>query len=228
MTTDSTLTYMGHMSFLWHTASGRRVLIDPFQQPDRGSWFVIEYPVTDVDAVLVTHDHFDHNAIDRVSHNARRITEPGEYDLTGVRILGLQDQHNASRSAIVMRNVIYMIEIGGIRFCHIGDNRADSPAETLTQIGEVAVLSLPVDDSVHLHTFEQTAQVIASIDPLIVIPSHYHNEGVTDVASTLLTVTRWLSEQKHVRMVGNSTVQLDRDALPTKREIWVFEAALSP
>ncbi len=225
---DSTLTYIGHMSFLWRTSTGTQVLIDPFQQPDSGSWFVMEYPITDADAVLVTHDHFDHNAIDRVSPDARVANGPGEVDLEGIRVLGLEDQHTPSRRGIIIPNVIFVIETGGIRYCHLGDNRYDIPAETLAQIGEVDVLIVTVDDSAHLHSFEETARLIAAVGPKVVIPSHYFIEGVTDVASTLLPITNWLSEQENVRMVGDSAISLDADALPDDREVWVFEAALAP
>ena len=216
------------MSFMWHTPTGGRLLIDPFQQPDRGSWFVIEYPETEADAVLVTHDHFDHNAVGRISPDARKITGPGELEIAGARVLGLEDQHAPLHTGEVMPNVVFVVETGGVRYCHIGDNRAAIPPETLAQMGEVHVLILPVDDSAHIHTFEETARLVARVGPRIVIPAHYFIEGVTDAASTLLPITRWLSEQKKVRVVGDAGISLDPDTLPEDREVWVLEAALSP
>lgn len=204
------------------------MLIDPFQQPDGGSWFVIEYPETDASAVLVTHDHFDHNAVHRVARGARRITGPGEFDLNGTRVLGFEDQHTPSRKGLVIPNVIFVIEMGGVRYCHIGDNRPEIPSETLSKIGEVDVLILPVDDSAHLHSFRETEHLIASVGPRVTIPSHYFIQHVTDVESTLLPITRWLSEQDNVRMIADSEISIRRDTLPADREVWVFEAALSP
>ena len=59
------LSYYGHCAFLWTSPGAVRVLIDPFGNSDDSYWFHDVFPPIECDVVLVTHDHFDHNAVRR-------------------------------------------------------------------------------------------------------------------------------------------------------------------
>ena len=227
MADKSSLTYLGHMSFLWKSLLGNQILIDPFQQPnDNRSWFVIEYPKLHVDVVLITHDHFDHNELAAVKSAELRITTPGITDIPGARIIGVQDLHAPFRSCMNMPNVMFVIEMEGIRYCHIGDNRADIPEKELMKLGDIDVLIVPIDDSSHLHRFNDIENLVELIDPKLIIPSHYYIDGITDPLSTLKPITNWIENQKNVVFVNNSKISIDKNHLPFEKEIWVLDADL--
>ena len=60
------LSYYGHCAFKWTSPAGVRILIDPYGNSEQSYWFVREFPPIETDLLLVTHDHFDHNAEETV------------------------------------------------------------------------------------------------------------------------------------------------------------------
>jgi L-ascorbate metabolism protein UlaG (beta-lactamase superfamily) len=216
--------YLGHSAFLLTSPGGVRVLIDPYRDMHPNwdwRWFFAPFPRLEADIVLVTHEHFDHNAVERVDGDPMVIREAGEVRIDDVRIVGIRDKH---ASPDEMPNTIFVYEMSAVRFCHLGDNRADVPEDVVRDVGSVDVLLVPVDDSSHLLRFWEVNQLVATFGPKIVVPVHYLAPGITDPASTLLACDGWLRTQPLVRRIGKDRVELDREALPAEREVWVFEA----
>ena len=74
------LQYLAHSSFLLTTDSGLRVVIDPWRNPERGLWFLLEFPLTEADLVVVTHDHFDHDAVHRITGLSSVVRHPNRWN----------------------------------------------------------------------------------------------------------------------------------------------------
>ncbi|HXV26621.1 MAG TPA: MBL fold metallo-hydrolase, partial [Candidatus Paceibacterota bacterium] len=79
------------MNISWHGQScfrievkGASILIDPFDK-DIG----LRPPKVKDDIVLITHDHYDHNASGDAPEGALIVRGPGEYESKGVRIRGI-------------------------------------------------------------------------------------------------------------------------------------------
>jgi L-ascorbate metabolism protein UlaG (beta-lactamase superfamily) len=218
------LRYLGHSAFLVTGPEGTRVVIDPYGNihPEVWRWFLRPMPDVEADIVLVTHNHFDHNASPRVGGSPRIVSSAEEIRTTDVSISGFEDRHATPDD---LPNTIFVLEAAGVRICHLGDNRAEIPPLTVAGIARVDVLIVPVDDSSHLLRFWEVNQLIATFDPRIVVPVHYLIPGLTDPGSTLLSPEAWLGTQTDVRRLGVADVHLSRDALPGEREIWVFEPA---
>ena len=125
-----------------------------------------------------------------------------------------------------MRNVIFMVECEGVRYCHIGDNRSDIPDDVREQLGDVDVLMITVDDSRHLLNDEQVDSLIALMSPRVVVPMHYYIKNLTTDSSGLLSPDEWLTSQKAVRKLNAHTTRISREDLPSEREVWVFEPLL--
>ncbi len=64
----TTLLYLGHGSLRLATGAGKTIYVDPFMSP-RGQGSSEGYDVP-ADLVLVTHQHYDHTAIDKMPHAA--------------------------------------------------------------------------------------------------------------------------------------------------------------
>jgi L-ascorbate metabolism protein UlaG (beta-lactamase superfamily) len=209
------------------SGEGRGILVDPFQNPSNGYyWFLRGFPDTPVDIVAVTHDHFDHNHADAISGNPTILRGPGVFTLDDLKITGILDLHSGNSGRRGMKNTIFVIEINGVRVCHIGDNRHDMPESVREQIGDVDMLMVTVDDSSHLLTPEEADQLITRLSPPVVIPMHYYIPKITTVESGLGGVDGWLTSQKVVRQINKSDIQLDKTELPNTREVWVFDAQL--
>ncbi|MCH8062210.1 MAG: MBL fold metallo-hydrolase [Chloroflexi bacterium] len=220
------LSYYGHCAFLWTSPAGVRVLIDPFGNSDQSRWFLDAFPPLEADVVLVTHDHFDHNADHVVPGKPTLIRGPGRFQPKDVEITGVLDLHSGRSGLRGMTNTIFVVELEGIRYAHIGDNRHDAPDAVRRAIGRVDVLMLTVDDSNHLLTSEQVDSLTALLDPRVVVPMHYYIEGLTTVESTLKAPDGWLSSQPRVRRLQNPTLSLRTDDIPEEREVWVFPPLL--
>lgn len=227
----STLTYFGHCAFLWVSPSGTRVLIDPFGNSPTSHWFHDLFPHVENDVTIVTHDHFDHNAIERVPGLPTLLRGPCEFRLNDVAIRGVLDLHSGRSGLQGLQNTMFAIEIEGVRFCHLGDNRHDFPEAAREQIGDVDVLMVTVDDSCHLLSYEQVGSLIARLEPRVVMPMHYFIEGVTTdrvttSGSPLEPPTKWLSTQGEVKHLSGKALEISRDSLPPSREVWMLKSVL--
>jgi L-ascorbate metabolism protein UlaG (beta-lactamase superfamily) len=225
-----TLCYYGHSAFLWTTAEGVRVLIDPYRNPDpqrdpydpSSRWFLDEFPPVAADLVLITHPHFDHDAIDCIPGCPTVIRTPGQFRYKDLTVHGVLDIHAVDAGQRGMKNVIFIIDAGGIRFCHLGDNRPQLPSDVCRDIGSVDFLMVSVDDSYHLLTYREVDYLINTIGPKVVIPMHYLIPGIIDEESTLKTIEQWLSTQTNVYHIEQHTLTITPAEIPRTREIWVL------
>ena len=219
------LQYLAHSAFRLTTNAGLRIVIDPWRNPDRGRWFVREFPLTEADLAIVTHDHFDHDAVDRVTGLPTILRHAGRFEMADLRVTGFADWHVPGHSSAGLRNVMFVLESDGLRFCHLGDNRWPPPGEIVDAIGNVDVLIVPVDDSCHLLDFDEVDGFIEQFSPSITIPVHYFIPGVTAPESTLELPDNWLARQSNVQRTSQ-TVQLDPATLPASPEVWLPVAKL--
>ena len=67
---------------------------------------------------------------------------------------------------------LIVVETGGMRIVHWGDNRHDPPPEIWEALGRIDVALLPVDDSQHVMGFAMTEHIIETLRPHVVIPQH--------------------------------------------------------
>lgn len=233
------LEYFGHAAFLWTTVYGQRILIDPygnpfertrlfpsFGTPASSCWFKASFPNIACDMVLITHPHFDHDAVERVKGAPTIVRSPVELLTTqDLSVRGFMGKHAGPYGReFDQRNVVFIVETAGITFCHIGDNRAELPPQMRQAIKQVDVLMVPVDDSNHLLSYEQVVQIIGCVKPAVVIPMHYFIPGLTDASSTLGGIEHWISTQQNVRYLNSDEITLSTSDIPKKAEVWVFDA----
>jgi L-ascorbate metabolism protein UlaG (beta-lactamase superfamily) len=220
------LTYYAHCAFLWQTPQGVRVLSDPYRNQHDRYWFTRPFPPVDCDLALITHTHFDHDAVSRLPETTSVIRMPGEFAYRDISIRGILDQHSGTRSK-GMPNVMFRIEACGIRFLHIGDNYIDWPEEVRQAVGEIDVLMVTVDDSCHLLTYPEVDALIDMVQPRVIVPMHYLIPVLMPESTTLRTIDEWLSMRTAVRQLGGHQMILTRDHLPAKPEVWVFKPSPS-
>ena len=221
------VTYLGHAAFLFEDESGERALIDPFGNDEENYWFLKSFPPLEVDLVAVTHDHFDHNAVEALPGGTTVMVDPGARRVGNTTVTGVRDLHSGSSGQAGMANVIYLVEHEGVRYCHVGDNRHDIPDDVAQQLGKVDVLMTPADDSCHLLTFDEVDALVSELDPKIVIPMHYYIDGLTTVESTLEGPDGWVRKQSPRRTVRQPRMRIDRRGLPYEREVWTVRAELA-
>lgn len=246
--------YMGHCAFRITSPEGNTVLVDPWRDDPSGAWgmwYKEEFPEVVVDITMSTHSHFDHDAIYRPHSTMVLDRMVGTLDFSDIRVTGIADKHacvapgwykwtNAIKefgqkpcppdNPGHMDNVAMLVETGGLRMLFWGDNRYNPPEEFWKKLGRVDVLTLPVDGSEHILSYEQADGIVDRLDPGIVIPTHYLNETTTYTLSTLQSADEWVDSQSSHRLLDSPQIVLHRDEVKDmSREFFYFgnEAMLS-
>lgn len=215
-----TVTYHGHSAFKLKGKRGT-VVTDPYTAA-----IGFELPSLSADIVTVSHDHFDHNAASSVRGTARRehpflITQPGEYELGGISVFGVQSFHDASQGAERGKNTIFTILLDDVRICHLGDLGHELTDEQREFIGGVDVLLCPVGGSFTIDP--QTAiKVIRALEPSIVVPMHYHTDRHDPkVFADVQPVGAFLKEYG-VEVQAEAKLEVEKESLPEETEVVVL------
>jgi len=166
------ITWYGQSCF--KIQSGEAVLFtDPFCKeigltPPRGA----------ANIVTISHQHKDHNNYDALTGEPLVIKGPGEYETKGISIKGILSFHDNKEGKERGTNTIYVIEVEGIKICHLGDLGEEKlNDEQLEEINGVDILMIPVGGTVTING-EDAVEVINQIEPRMVIPMHYKIPGL--------------------------------------------------
>lgn len=235
---DVELAYFGSSAFRITSPEGLTVMIDPWRNhPLRHwDWYLRDMPMTPVDIGVSTHAHFDHDALNCLDAHVLLDRLIGTYSFRDVTITGIPDKH-ATQSGfgtydfkMVHRelngvnieppdnprswdNCLVVVETGGLRILHWGDNRHDAPDDVYEALGRIDIALLPVDGSQHVMSFGMTAEIIARLNPKIVVPHHYYIWDLTTRGSTLMPADDWVAAQPRSRHVGGAVARYTPEAL---------------
>ena len=150
-----------------------RVLIDPFDKK-----IGLKSPRVNDTVVLVTHDHHDHNNIEGANLEALVINGPGEYEKSGIQIVGISSFHDNTAGSQRGLNTIYVIKMEEITLCHLGDlGQHELNDEQIQTIGGVDILFVPIGGTYTVDG-KQAVGIIKQIEPKIIVPMHYRIPGL--------------------------------------------------
>ena len=166
------ITWAGQSCFEISVANAKdstaNIVIDPFDEK-----IGLKLPNMTADLVLVTHDHSDNSNVKGVKGEPFVIDGPGEYEIKGIFVQGIDSFHDDAHGKERGKNTIFTIETEHIRFCHLGDfGQKELTEEQVEQIGTVDILMIPVGGSYTI-TSAEAIKIIGQIEPKMVIPMHY-------------------------------------------------------
>jgi L-ascorbate metabolism protein UlaG (beta-lactamase superfamily) len=213
--------YIAHASFELRSPGGVRVVVDPYNSH---VWLGYTFPDNlSADAVLVTHPHFDHDAWYYLRGFPAVFRQPGRYSIGDVTIEGLAGKHAGPYGTEFGQiNTIFVVESGGVRLAHLGDNGPLTPGN-VKAMGRVDVLLLPLDETEHILKFREIDAIIAALRPRVIVPMHYRfgpGMGPDDLG----TIDAWVGKQRRVRDAGNQVTLSARD-LPQESTVYRFQPA---
>jgi L-ascorbate metabolism protein UlaG (beta-lactamase superfamily) len=183
-----TIRWYGQSFFPVTTSAGTKIVFDPH--------FIEQYPreMVAADLVLISHPHADHSAMGRII-NADKVKV-----LTGVKGTAKRQQwnridekfrdahiysigtfHDKDSGMTRGRNSCIIVEVDGLRICHLGDLGHELSERQLQSIGEVDILMVPIGG---IYTINGTdaKKVVEQIKPKrLILPMHYGTKVFEDL-----------------------------------------------
>jgi len=211
------ITYIGHACFLIESATAS-VVMDPFvaEVPYR-------FPEVRADLVTVSHEHDDHNAVERVSGQPVAVRGPGVHRVGRVDVTGIAASHGASDGTDRGANTIFAFTLEGVRFAHLGDLGTPLAEGQLVALHGVEVLFIPVGGFYTIDAATAVGIVRQLPDVRLVFPMHYRTAEIADWP--ISPVDEFLRTMDNVRRIESSEALLAKATLPETLEVWVLEPA---
>lgn len=209
------ISYLGHASFRLKGKTAA-VVVDPYD-PSVGP----KFPKVDADIVAVTHAHFDHNATSQVSGEPFIIAGPGEYEVKGVEIIGVNSFHDNKQGAERGNNTIYNFKIDKINVCHLGDlGQTTLTEQQVEEIANVDILLLPVGGHFTINATEAN-KIASQLEPRIIIPMHF-KDAETKIAE-LSGVESFLKEINKENLEPVNKLTITPDKLPEETQVVLMQ-----
>lgn len=218
--------YFAGSAFRITSPMGVSVMIDPWRNHPsrRWDWYFHDFPIVPVDVGCSTHAHFDHDALHRLDAHVLLDRLIGMYRFGDLTIYGLADKHAVDSSCALYDfkkihetfhgttidppdnprswdHCLIVVETGGLRIVHWGDNRHNPPDNIWEALGHIDLALLPIDGSQHVMGHVHTQAIVDRLKPRIVIPHHYYIWDILQRQSTLLPADDWVAEQPVVERI---------------------------
>jgi L-ascorbate metabolism protein UlaG (beta-lactamase superfamily) len=207
------ITWLGHSCFKIK-GSHATVITDPYS-PDLG--YKLGKPSARI--VTVSHQHPGHSYVQGIGGQPKVVNRPGEYEISGVLIIGIATFHDGEKGKKRGKNTVYLMEIDEISVCHLGDLGHVLSAEQVEEIDNVDVLLLPVG-GVSTINAPMAAEVVRQLEPKAVIPMHYKTPAL---GLELEPVDRFLREIGAKQVEPLPKLSLTKSNLPPTTQVFLLD-----
>lgn len=183
-----TLRWYGQSFFQLETTTGTKIVFDPHA--------IEQYPrvMVTADLVLISHPHLDHATLIPVTNRdkakvlagvkveGRRqewITVDEKFKDIQIRNVGLFHDKDSGMSR--GRNSAFIVEVDGLKICHLGDLGHELNERHIKAIGEIDVLFIPIGG---IYTINGTdaKKVVEQLKPKkLIVPMHYATKVFEDL-----------------------------------------------
>lgn len=123
--------------------------------------------------VTVSRSTENHSYVEGVGGDPRVIRGPGEYEVSNVLIAGVA---TSMEPGVGPTNTAYVLRFEDLAICHLGDATDKLTNKQIEEIGDINVLLVPVGGGKTLSPVA-AAEVVAQLEPSIIVPMHYQLEG---------------------------------------------------
>ena len=218
-----TIRYLGHTCFQL-TGNGVRVLINPFRPV--GCTAKYKAPKVPTDLVLTSSKLLDEGFLEGLPGKPKLLAQAGTYRTSGLEFQGISTFHDRVEGRRFGTNVAWKWKQGGLNLLHLGGIASPIGVEQKILTGQPDILFIPVGGSEKAYTPEEAKAAIATLQPKLVIPTHYKTDAADASTCTLQPVDDFLKVMSGtpVQQVGNS-LTVGAGQLPKSTTIRVMKYA---
>lgn len=211
------ITWYGHSCFRLAERGLATVVADPFNNKEIG------YSPLKLksDIVTISHDAPGHNNAEAVKGTSHVITGPGEFEIGGVFITGIQtDGGNGGKKTRESNcNTIYVYNYDGLTVAHLGDLKQALTQTEIEALGSVNVVFIPVGGGGGLNA-AKAAEVVSQLEPNIVVPMHY---ATPDTKLSLESLNKFLKEMGLGKQETQPSLRVTKSSLPEETRVFVLD-----
>lgn len=182
--------WLGHTCF-YFTGDGRRILVNPFRPIGCTAGYRI--PQAEADLVLISSRLLDEGDLSNIPGNPRLLDEGRDYRFGEFLIQGTTVPHDREGGRRFGENVIWKWTQGGLNIVHMGGAAAPIGINEQILIGRPDVMLVPVGNGPKAYTPEDAVDAVRTLNPRLVIPTHYLTSGAAEDACDLVSVDEFLS-----------------------------------
>ena len=211
------ITWYGHSCFRLTERGMATVVVDPFDSKAIG-YAPLKLKA---DIVTVSHDAPGHNNAEAVKGTSHVIKTPGEFEIGGVFITGVQTDGTGSgkKAKDQIRNTLYVFDYEGLTVAHLGDLKQVPTQAEIEALGTVNVALVPVGGGGGLNA-AKAAEVISLLEPNIVVPMHY---ATPEVKVSLDSLNKFMKEMGLGKQEAQASLKVSRSGLPEETHVVVLE-----
>jgi len=207
------INWLGHSCF--RIKSSQAVIITDPYPPELG----YSLGKSTAGIVTVSHQHPSHSYVQGIGGNPRIVKGPGEYEISGVLIIGVAAFHDTEKGKTRGKNTIYLMEADGISVCHLGDLGHVLSNDQIEEIDNVDVLMLPVGGTSTINA-TMAAEVIRQFEPKAVIPMHYKTPAAN---RELDPVENFLREMGMDEIQSQPKLSFTKSNLPASTQVFLLD-----
>lgn len=195
------------------------VVTDPY-----GKNLGLLLPRVRADVITISHADAGHNNAKGAKGDFKVIDGPGEYEVSGVFITGLElrgERRKRKTDQAELLNTVFLFEFDDLSVCHLGGlDHVPSQAQVEESLEAVDVLLVPVGGGAALNA-AQAAEVVSLLEPRLVVPMHYRLPGLT---VRLDPVDKFLREMGLGAIPAQETLKVSRSGLGEETQVVVLES----
>lgn len=215
--TNETLTiqWLGHTCFLF-SGGGFKVLVNPFRPI--GCTAGYRDPKINTDMILISSRLLDEGEVDGFTGNPAPLLlyEPGVYKFNNIEVQGIRTEKDREGGRRFGVNVAWLWQQAGIKILHLGGLASPLDIEEKILIGRPDVALIPVGGGPKAYTPQEATQALQTLNPKIMIPTHYRTEAADPAACDIVAVDEFLTlvDGIPIRNVGSDSITLNAASLP--------------
>lgn len=213
----------GHACFEIVSGDGLSIVIDPHD----GSSIGIKPPEVKADIVLISHNHFDHNAYRVVSKPSTQVVmaKKGEFQIgphNEIKVRGIMAYHDKYRGRRRGSVIMYKLTVDNLDILHMGDVGHILTAEQVSEVGSLDIALIPVGGTFTIGP-EEAWRILEVLKPRIAIPMHYWIPGINLPLHSVDDFINRASEGWKVVRVDSNEVSVTKEALPPSPLVYVLK-----